>query len=72
MNRPTSTIKQQIKLEYRACNNSTLFSTKFFMIVVDNEPIGSPITEEQAKCIINWFNTIAFEYNETTDEWDKF
>lgn len=67
-------IKDLTRLEnisYKECNISTLFTKPFYMITIDDKPLGDPITKEQADFLMQWFQTVLFEYNEQHDQWDR-
>lgn len=64
------TEKESIK--FVQCNVATKYSPAFYMITVDGEPLGHPITEEQAKFMLDWFDSVMFEWNDELMQWDKF
>jgi hypothetical protein len=74
MKRQTQKMTERSSITYTKCDvhNSSFFTTPFYMIEVEGDAVGHPLTEEQAKLIIGWFETVIFEYNETTNNWDVF
>lgn len=72
MNRKNYKMTDQEKIASIKCSVSTPFTPEFYMITVDGDAVGHPLTQEQADLLIGWFNSVIFEYNEQEHKWDKF
>ena len=66
-------LKDNIDIKYKELPSVPQYNTnKFYHILIDNNPIGNPLTKPELDVILSWFRSINFEFNVDTQEWDRF
>jgi hypothetical protein len=72
MIRKTSTLMKDQKIKAVACDVKTPFSDPFYMVTVEGKPVGRPVDYKEAMLIVDWFNTVIFEYDNSSSNKDVY
>lgn len=65
-------LTDRLSIKLKKCDITTPYTKAFYMLTVKGKPLGEPLTKQEGKILLRWFNSVVSEYNDQTELMDNY